>query len=120
MLSSHRVRPCVVRATYVTTFRQADLGSAFVSNDTLFGRRIITMGGGLCGFTGQRAPAVPPVGATCDLIVSAPGGTRGGALYALSLGDSTYSTIVNSSVRAIWPSSGLAATDDFGVYAVWC
>ena len=112
---THKSHRCLARrGSFVKTIVAVDLGAAFAASDNLFGRRIITMGGGLCGFSGQRAPSSPPVGATCDLIVSAPGGTRGGALYALSLVGTTYSTIVTASVNAIWPTTGLAATDDFG------
>jgi hypothetical protein len=50
------------------------------SADADFGRRVITLGG-RCGFAGVRAPAVPT--GHCNVVVSATGGSRGGALYAM-------------------------------------
>lgn len=96
--------------THVTSITPANI-SNFYANDTAFGRRVVTLGGGLCGMTGVRAPVAPS--GQCNLIVSAAGGSRGGALYAISLSGSTFSTIISSSIKQIWPSS-LATTDNLG------
>lgn len=64
-----------------------------------------------CGRTGVRASASST--SNCSIIVSAPGGTRQGCLYGMSL-DTNFTTVVAGSVVAIRPASGLSPGDDLG------